>query len=307
MFAHPWLADLRRRGHVGSHDAMLRAITPWTDRNGGFSPLRLIVFVGLMLPSVSLLYLALTDDLGPEPVRGAMHETGRDAIRVLLLSMFMTPLRQMLRWARLAVLRRMVGLFAMSYALLHLVLYFAYQNWRLLHGAAEIALRFYLTVGFVAVVGLVVLGVTSTDGWVKRLGSPAWRRLHKLIFAIAVLGLLHFLLHAKSDITEAVLTTGLFVWLMLYRAVAPEGGSPSTLRLVVISVASALLTAAGEAAWYALKAGVDATLVLAAHLDWEFGLRPAAWVLVSGLAATALRELARLVPRRGHAKQAGMA
>lgn len=277
--------------------AQLLAITPWTDRGGQFSPLRLAVFLLLLLPGAWLLYLALSDALGPEPVRAAMHETGRDAIRVLLLSLFVTPLRQMLRWARLGELRRMVGLFALGYALLHLALYFAFQNWRLLHGVSEIALRFYLTVGFVGVLGLVVLGVTSTDGWVKRLGGQAWRRLHKLVFAVAVLGLLHFMLHAKSDITEPVLMMGLFVWLMLYRLVAPEGGAPGWLRLVGISVAAALVTGASEASWYALKTGLNAALVLQANLDWEFGLRPALWVLVAGLGTTALRELARLVPR----------
>ena len=279
--------------------AQLLAITPWADRDGQFAPLRLAVFLLLLLPGAWLLHLVLTDALGPEPVRAAMHETGRDAIRVLLLSLFVTPLRQMLRWARLADLRRMVGLFAMSYALLHLVLYFAFQNWRLLHGVSEIALRFYLTVGFLGVLGLVVLGVTSTDGWVKRLGGPAWRRLHKLVFAVAVLGLVHFMLHTKSDITEPVLTMGLFVWLMLYRAAAPGGGAPGSWRLTGISVAAALVTGASEAAWYALKTGVNAALVLEANLDWEFGLRPALWVLVVGLGITALREIARLVPLGG--------
>ncbi len=170
-------------------------------------------------------------------------------------------------------------------------------------GISEIALRLYLTVGFVGVVGLVVLGITSTDGWVHRLGGRAWRRLHKLVFAVAVLGLLHFMLHTKSDITEPVLTMGLFVWLMAYRAVAPEGGAPSTPRLLGVSIVSALVTGGAEAAWYALKTGVNATLVLKANLDWEFGLRPAGWVLVVGLGITALRELARLVTRGGRTRR----
>ncbi|MBR0655685.1 sulfoxide reductase heme-binding subunit YedZ [Roseomonas arctica] len=287
-----------------SMGATLRAITPWTDRNGGFSPLRLIVFLALLVPAGSLAWLAYTQDLGPEPLRGAMHESGRYAIWVLLVSLFVTPLRQMLRWPRLVELRRMVGLFALSYALLHLVLYFAFQNWRLLHGVSEIVLRFYLTVGFVAVLGLVALGVTSTDGWVHRMGGRAWRRLHKVVFAVAVLGLLHFMLHTKSDITEPVLTMGLFVWLMLYRAVAPEGSAPSSLRLLGVAVAAAVVTGASEAAWYALKTGVNAVLVLEANLDWEFGLRPALWVLVAGLGVIALREVARLVPRGGRARRA---
>ncbi len=277
---------------------MLAAITPWKDRSGAFSVLRLIVFLAFLVPAGLILRDALTGANAPEPLRGAMHDSGTDAIRILLLSLLVTPLRQMLRWARLAELRRMVGLFALAYAVLHLTLYLAYQNWRPLAALAEIALRFYLTIGILAVLGLVVLGITSTDGWVHRLGGRRWRRLHRIVFVIVSLGLLHFMLQSKSDVTEPMLTAGLFVWLVGYRAVAPEGGSPGLWPLLAISAGAALATALGEAGWYALKTGVDARLVLAANLDIDFGLRPALWVLIAGLCLTLAREIARRIPRR---------
>ncbi|MBR0669205.1 sulfoxide reductase heme-binding subunit YedZ [Roseomonas hellenica] len=277
--------------------AMLAAITPWKDRAGAFSSLRLIVFLALLVPAGSLLFDALTGANQPEPLRGAMHDSGTDAIRILLLSLLVTPLRQMLRWPRLAELRRMVGLFALSYALLHLLLYIAYQNWGLLRALSEIALRFYLTIGIIAVLGLTVLGITSTDGWVHRMGGRRWRQLHRAVFVVAALGLLHFMLQAKSDVTEPMLTAGLFLWLAAYRAVAPEGGSPGFWQLLAISLGAALATALGEAGWYALKTGVNARLVLEANLDVSFGLRPALWVLIVGLALTLARDLARRIPR----------
>lgn len=278
--------------------AMLAAITPWKDRTGAFSVLRLAVFLALLVPATLMLSDALTGVHEPEALRGAMHDSGTHAIRILLLSLLVTPLRQMLRWPRLTEIRRMVGLYALAYALLHLLLYVAYQNWGLLRALSEIASRFYLTIGIIAVLGLTVLGITSTDGWVHRMGGRRWRQLHRTVFVVVALGLLHFMLQAKSDVTEPMLTAGLFLWLAAYRAVAPEGGSPGFWQLLAISLGAALATAFGEAGWYALKTGVNAQRVLEANLDVSFGLRPALWVLIVGLALTLARDLARRIPRR---------
>jgi sulfoxide reductase heme-binding subunit YedZ len=284
--------------------ALLSAITPWKDRTGAFSVLRLVVFLALLAPAGSLLYDALTGAQEPEPLRGAMHDSGTYAIRILLLSLLVTPLRQMWRWPRLAELRRMVGLFVLAYALLHLLLYIAYQNWGLLRALSEIALRFYLTIGIIAVLGLVTLGITSTDGWVHRMGGRRWRQLHRVVFLVATLGLLHFALQSKSDVTEPMLTAGLFLWLVLYRVVAPDGGSPGFWALLAVGLGAGLATALGEAAWYALKTGVDARRVLEANLDVSFGLRPALWVLVVGLGLALAREVARRIPRGRRARGA---
>ncbi len=255
---------------------------PWRDRQGAFSPFKLAVLVALTLPAWWLGWQAATHGLGPRPLTEAIHQTGLWAVRILLLSLLVTPLRQMLRQPRFMLVRRMVGVAALAYALAHLLLYIADQGFDLGRVASEIVLRFYLTIGFVALAGLVALGVTSTDGWVKRLGGRRWQALHRIVYGIGALALVHFVLQTKLDVTEAMLMAGLFLWLMGYRLLAPSGGAPPLWRLAVLVPGAALGTALLEAAWYGLGTGVPFWPVLEANLDVEFGLRPALWV---GLAA----------------------
>ena len=91
------------------------------------------------------------------------------------------------------------------------------HNYRLGFAASEIALRFYLTIGFTVLLGLVVLGVTSTDGWARRLGRR-WKRLHRVIYVLGAIALLHYFIQSKSNVSEPAFFSGLFVWLLLWRA-----------------------------------------------------------------------------------------
>jgi sulfoxide reductase heme-binding subunit YedZ len=251
---------------------------PWRDRQGSFSPFKVTVLLALCLPALWLAWLAAGRELGPRPFTEAIHQTGLWAIRILLLSLLVTPLRQMLRQPRVMVVRRMVGVAAMSYALAHLFLYIGDMGLDLGKVVSEIVLRFYLTIGFVALAGLVALGVTSTDGWVKRMGGRRWQALHRIVYGLAILGLVHFVLQTKLDVTEAMLTAGLFLWLMGYRLLAPKGSAPSLWRLALLVPVAALGTALLEAAWYGFGTGIPFWPVLEANLDVEFGLRPALWV-----------------------------
>ena len=265
---------------------------PWHDRSGRFSPLRAATFAATLIPGAVLAVQFGLDALGPEPLVALEHETGLWAVRLLLISLLVTPLRHLADWPRVVVLRRMLGLAALAYALVHLLLYVAVEHFRLLHAAAEILRRTYLTIGFAALLGLVVLGVTSTDGWVRSLGAR-WKRLHRLVFPLTALGLLHFLLQSKLDITEAALTAGLFLWLLGWRLLpGPARASPAA--LLGLAAASALLTAGLEAGWYAVASGVPPLAVLAANLDVSFGLSAALWVGVTGLAAAAVPLLRRV-------------
>jgi sulfoxide reductase heme-binding subunit YedZ len=257
---------------------------PWRDRQGAFSPFKLGVLVALTLPALWLAWLAAGNALGPRPLTEAIHHTGLWGVRILLVSLLVTPLRQMLRQPRIMLVRRMVGVAAMAYILAHLLLYIADQGFDLGKVVSEIALRFYLTIGFVALVGLVALGVTSTDGWVKRLGGKRWQALHRIVYGLGVLALVHFVLQTKLDVTEAMLTAGLFLWLMGYRLLSPKGGSPPLWRLVALAPLAALGTALLEAGWYGVGTGVPFWPVLEANLDIEFGLRPALWVGIVCLA-----------------------
>lgn len=270
---------------------------PWRDRSGAFSPFKALVFGALFVPAAVLGHAAWSASLGPKPWQAATHDAGTWAIRLLLLSLLVTPARQVLRQARIAEVRRMVGVGCFAYVVLHLLLYAGDLAFDWLRVASEILRRVYLTIGFVALVGLAVLAATSTDGAVRRLGGVRWRRLHRLVFPVAVLALVHFTLQSKADVTEPMLMAGLFAWLVGYRLVAPEGGAPPVVAMLGLAAAAAVMTAGVEFAWYGLATGIDPWRVLAANLDVAFGLRPALWVLVAGLVAAGLRA----VPRRRRA------
>lgn len=183
--------------------------------------------------------------------------------------------------------RRMVGVTVFLGALLHLVLYAGQQAWDLPKVASEIALRFYLTIGFAALLGLGALAATSTDGMVRRLGGPRWRNLHRLVYPIALLALVHFFLQSKNDVTEPLLFSGFFAWLMLYRLWHWRFGAPGPRALLLLGIGVAILTAGGEIALVSLKHPVSPLLMLEAQFDTGAGIRPAWWVLASSLAIAA--------------------
>lgn len=264
---------------------------PWRDRTGAFAPLKALTLAILFLPALWLAMQAWQAALGPRPWQAATHDAGTWAIRCLLLSLAVTPARQGLRQPRLAELRRMIGVACFAYAGLHLVLYAGDLGFDWAKVGSEILRRIYLTIGVVALLGLAALAATSTDAAVNRLGGETWRRLHRLAYAITALALVHFTLQSKADVTEPMLMAGLYVWLMGYRVIAPQGGAPSLAPMVGLAVAAALATAAVEVAWYGLATGIDPWRVAAANLDVSFGPRPAAWVLMAGLGAAALRAL----------------
>ncbi len=255
---------------------------PWRDRAGRFSPLRAATLALLLAPAGWLLFTGLTEGLGPEPAKAALREIGLWTIRLLLVTLAVTPLGRILASPRVLSLRRMLGLGTLAYALLHLLLYAAYQDFVLPRIASEIALRFYLTIGFVALLGLAALGWTSTDGWMRKLGRR-WKRLHSLIFPIAALGVFHFFLQSKSQLWEAVLAAGLLAWLVLWRLL-PAGARLHPVALLLLAPATGLAAAGVEYAWYALATNLPADRILAANLDVSFGLRPAVWAAVAAVA-----------------------
>ena len=203
---------------------MVQLKAPWNERNGRFSPLKAVVFAGLFVPAAWIVYLAATGALEPKVVTEMIHRTGLWAIRFLTLSLLVTPLMRGARYPKLVAIRRMIGVAAFAYACAHLTLYVVDQHFDLAHVASEIALRFYLTIGFVAWLGLAALAATSTDAMIRRLG-PEWRTLHSLVYAIAALALLHFMIQAKADVSEPVMMTGFFAILMLFRVFVKRGAA----------------------------------------------------------------------------------
>jgi sulfoxide reductase heme-binding subunit YedZ len=253
---------------------------PWLDRAGRFSPLKLACLLAVIAPAAWLAARAFAHDLGPEPLKEAIHQAGDWAVRLLLVSLAVSPFRRIGGWPRLILVRRMFGVAAMAYALLHLTLYIASQSFSPIRVVTEIALRFYLTIGFVAVVILVTLGATSFDAAIRRLGRR-WNQLHRLVYVAATLGVIHFSLQSKANVSEPMLMAGLFIWLMAFRWLDRAGGErPWPWRLAILTVAMPVATALVEAAWYTVRNGIDPWRILQANLSLAVGARPAVWVLV---------------------------
>lgn len=267
-------------------------LIPWRDGRGRFSPLRLSLLVALAAPAAVLLALLATGGMGAEPWKAATREAGGHAAHILLVSLAVTPLRHVADWPKAATLRRMVGLAALAYALLHLVLYAGHLAWDLLAVATEIAVRFYLTLGFAVLVGLCVLGWTSTDGWQARLGRR-WKRLHRMVYLLAAGAVLHAFLQSRARADDAAVLAGCWLWLMLWRLL-PGRWRAHPPALAGLACVAALGTALIEFAWYATATRLPAERILAANLDLAAGLRPAQFVLLAGLAVALLPWLRRL-------------
>lgn len=277
---------------------MTTMVMPWCDRAGRLSWLKLVTFVLLFVPGVWIAVQLAAGWLAPKPVTEAIHQTGFWAVRFLLISLAVTPLRRLGAWGKLIAVRRMLGLTVLAYALVHFTLYIIDQHFDLKHVASEIVLRFYLTIGFVALVGFAVLGSTSTDAMIRRLGGKAWNRLHKLVYLLAFLGIWHFMLQAKLDVTQPVLMAGLLMILLGYRVLQARGWADTIVPLLMLAVVASLGTALLEAGWYQVVNHVPYRRVLDANLDFDDTFRSAWWVLLVGLAAVALRLLRPLWSRK---------
>jgi sulfoxide reductase heme-binding subunit YedZ len=179
-----------------------------------------LVFAACATP-VALMVLAIAGkgpmDLGAEPARRLIHACGITGLNLLLITLLVTPVRQMTGWNHLLRLRRMLGLFAFFYVVLHFTCY-AWLDQGLDFRAigADIVKRPYITIGMVALVLLIPLAVTSTNGMMRRLGRR-WTSLHRLVYVITALGVWHFWWQVKKDIREPLLYVGMFALLLGWR------------------------------------------------------------------------------------------
>ena len=169
-------------------------LMPWQDRRGAFSPLKTAVFVFVFLPGLWLLARAGMGTLGPRPMIEINHQAGLWAIRILLLSLAITPLRHIWRWPELVFTRRTLGVAMYAYALIHLVAYAGDLAWDIPKVASEIVARIYLAIGFIALILLTPLAATSTNAMMRWMGGIEWRRLHQLVYPVLILATIHFFL-----------------------------------------------------------------------------------------------------------------
>ncbi len=161
-----------------------------------------LVFLLCLVPFGVLIARGVSGALGPNPVEAITHFTGDWTLRLLLVTLAVTPLRRLTGQAWLVRFRRMLGLFTFFYAVLHVTTYLWLDRYFELGTIAEDVLkRPYITVGFAAFVLMVPLAITSTQGWIRRLGRR-WKTLHRAVYAIGLLGVLHYLWLVKADLME---------------------------------------------------------------------------------------------------------
>jgi sulfoxide reductase heme-binding subunit YedZ len=176
------------------------------------------VFLLCLLPAALLAWDVFSRHLGANPVETLNHRTGIWTLRLLLITLCITPLRRLSGWNMVIRLRRMLGLYTFFYACLHFSTWLVFDHFFDLHEIAkDIVKRPYITVGFAAWAMLVPLAVTSTKKWVKRLGSR-WGKLHQLVYVIATFGVLHYLWLVKADVRDPVIYGSLLAVLLAYRA-----------------------------------------------------------------------------------------
>ena len=275
-------------------------VFPWNDYSRRLSPLKLAVFIALFLPAAWVAFGYAFDRLGARPLNEAIHQFGLWTIRLIFLSLAVTSLRQVLQWPRLILVRRMIGVAAFAYVLGHLFLYSASEMFDLAKVASEIVLRVYLTIGFAALLGLAALAATSTDRMVRRLGGRRWQQLHRLVYAIGVLAVVHFSFQSKLDEWQPTIMAGLLGWLLGYRLLLRRFGNRGQLALPLIGalgLAAAIGTGLGEAVYFRLAFHAPLLRVLGADFSLETGIRPAVVVLAIGLAVAVAGALRRAAPR----------
>jgi sulfoxide reductase heme-binding subunit YedZ len=181
-----------------------------------------VVFIACLVPIALLLsrgFGLFGQSLGPDPIKFTLHWIGKTALNLLMITLMVTPVRHLAGWPHVVRIRRMLGLFAFTYALLHFLVYIVLDQELDFAGLLQdIAKRPYITVGFAALVILIPLAITSTNKMMRRLGRR-WQTLHRWVYAAAILGVIHYYWQVKRDVREPLIYAGILAILLGYRFV----------------------------------------------------------------------------------------
>ena len=187
---------------------------------------KILLFVVCLAPLFRLAWRAYQSDLTANPIEYITHFTGDWAIRFLVITLAVTPLRKLLHAPFLIKYRRMLGLFAFFYASLHFTTWFAIDKFFDMHEIlADFTKRRFIIAGLTAFLCLLPLAVTSTAGWIRRLGGKRWQLLHRLIYVSAIAAVVHYYWLVKSDIRLPLLYGGIVAVELCYRLGAWSLGS----------------------------------------------------------------------------------
>jgi sulfoxide reductase heme-binding subunit YedZ len=188
-----------------------------------------LVFAACCAPAAWLLSRTFRGELGVNPLETLTNETGIWTLRLLVATVAITPIRWLTKWNPIITLRRMIGLFAFFYGTIHFFIYFLFDRSLQFDGLWEdVALRPYITVGFTAFVLMIPLAITSTSGWIRRLGGRRWNLLHRLVYVSAVGGVLHYWWKVKLDVTDPMFYAAIVAVLLGWRVVRAFGRRQAT-------------------------------------------------------------------------------
>lgn len=185
------------------------------------TPDKVVVFIAALVPAAYLTFGIFTDGLGANPAETLQTQTGIWALRFLVLTLAVTPIRRLTKWNRVIQYRRMLGLYAFFYSFLHLLAYAVLDRYFDFAGVWEdVAARPFITAGMIAFVLMIPLAVTSTKGWIRRLGRR-WQLLHRLIYISAIAAAIHYLWKVKiiggSPVYYAVIIGVLLAFRILWQ------------------------------------------------------------------------------------------
>jgi methionine sulfoxide reductase heme-binding subunit len=273
-----------RESGVGSAQRGLHLnwIWPWQDRRREFSWLKASTFALMFAPAIWLVYQVETEQFGPVPLGGMTYWSGLWATSLLLLALAITPAMTILRWSRLIIVRRMIGVTALVYTFAHIIIYFALRFWNFASIAYEMVTRISLILAIIATVGLIALGATSLDAAIARMGAKGWNQLHNTVYIITALALVHYLLSPDSY-PEQFLTSGMFFWLMVWRLLNRRELGTDVKALAILAVASSLFAAILEAGWLWAYHGYEPIGTLRNNFILDLGVPPSWQLLVLGL------------------------
>lgn len=181
---------------------------------------KVALFLLCLVPLGALIWFGFNQDLTANPLEYITHYTGDWTIRFIMIALAVTPLRVIFNRPALTKFRRMLGLFAFFYACLHLLTWMWFDRQFQIAGMWEdIAMRPYITVGTASFLAMLPLAITSTAGWVRRLGFKRWQRLHRLIYFAGVAAVIHYLWLVKSDIRSPLMYGAILAVLLGFRVV----------------------------------------------------------------------------------------
>jgi sulfoxide reductase heme-binding subunit YedZ len=197
-----------------------------------------VLFLLSLVPLAYLVWRAFQGKLTANPIEYITHFTGDWTIRFLMITLAVTPLRNLLNRPQITRFRRMMGLFSYFYGCLHFLVWSVLDKQLDPHIMWEdILKRWYITVGMAALLGMTPLAITSTAGWARRLGYKRWQKLHRIVYGCAALGVIHYYLLVKSDIRSPVMYGAILAILLGYRMVVASRKTPTAPKRMPAAVA----------------------------------------------------------------------